>query len=74
MKVYLFIILIIFILILDFDFDPHQGCMARSDHGLRKVSLGPAQTFYALWAGGPPIVRVACGRLQPLWTPHAVRL
>jgi hypothetical protein len=38
--------------------------MARGGHGLPKVSPGPAM----------PYPSMPCGRLLPLWSPHAVRL
>jgi hypothetical protein len=61
--------------------------MARGGDGLPKVSPRPAmpnpstpcgraayERPYGRFNGGPPARRATCGRLLPLWTPHAVRL
>jgi hypothetical protein len=51
--------------------------MARGDHGLPKVSHHLGLSTLCGWTnpvGGSPAERPACGRLLPLWTPHAVRL
>jgi hypothetical protein len=61
--------------------------MARGGDGFPKVSPGPAILTLLRLVGGPPLKRphgrfrggppagqVACGRLLPFWTPHAVRL
>jgi hypothetical protein len=61
--------------------------MATGGHGLPKVSPGPPCPTFLRPAGGPPLKwsyncfraalpagHAACGRLLPLWTPHAVRL
>jgi hypothetical protein len=61
--------------------------IARRDHGLRKVLPGPAmpdpstpcgQTIlkrpYGRFRSGRLTGWVACGRLLPLWTPHAIHL
>jgi hypothetical protein len=58
--------------------------MARGGHGLPKVSLGPTllcsaggpplKQPYGRFRVGPPAGLVACGRLLPFWTPHAVSL
>jgi hypothetical protein len=44
--------------------------MASGGHGLPKVLPRP----YDRVRGGPPAGWAACGRLLPLWIPHAVRL
>jgi hypothetical protein len=61
--------------------------MARGSRGLPKVLPGPTVPYPSMpcgWAtpkrcyghfrGGLPADWVACGRLLPFWTPHAVRL
>jgi hypothetical protein len=59
-------------------------CMERGDHGLPKVSPGPAMPYpstpcavgrstlkrpNSCYRRGPPTGRVACGRLLPHWIP-----
>jgi hypothetical protein len=34
----------------------------------------PLKRPYSLIMGGPSIRQVACSRLLPLWTPHAIRV
>jgi len=58
-----------------------NGRMERGGQGLPEVSAGPAMPYpttncrrATTKRGGPPAGRVACGRLLPFWTPHAVRL
>jgi hypothetical protein len=55
-----------------------DGRMAKGGHGIPKVSLGPVMpepsTPYGRFWGGRPASLVACARLLPIWTPHAVRL
>jgi hypothetical protein len=61
--------------------------MARGDHGLPIVSHGPALPDPFMPAGWPPLKRpynrlmdglpaawAACGRLLPIWKPHAIQL
>jgi hypothetical protein len=41
---------------------------------LRPVVGPPLKLPYIHFRDGPPAWRAACGRILPLWTPHAVRL
>jgi hypothetical protein len=47
-----------------------HGRIARGGHGLPKVLPEPAMPCSFMPLG--PLGQVACGRLLPLWTPHAV--
>jgi hypothetical protein len=50
--------------------------IARGGHGLPKVSTRPAMPYPSMPCRRAtlPTERVACGRLPPFWTPHAIRL
>jgi hypothetical protein len=60
-----------------------HGRMARGGHELHKVLPGSALPYPSTPCGratpemafrdGPPLRPAACSRLQPLWTPHALR-
>jgi hypothetical protein len=69
-------------------FEERDRHMARVGHGLHKKFLSgppcptllcptggpPVKRPYGCFKGGPPAERPACGRLLPLWAPHAIRL
>jgi hypothetical protein len=51
-------------------FHPGPLCLTL----LRPAGRLPLKQHYGCFRSGPPAGRATCGRLLPVWTPHAIRL